>query len=659
MSNRDQGYPDAQPTSKLDVICTRLEPEPRKLSDCWTLLAEVDGENGKTESPDVNKLWLLALERVEQQVAAPNGLKLLSTVYAYDDSPDPPLSRAVWVAGLIPENQMVAPLLAASRQSDLFHRSTITVKRMDGSFRQHLSEKDLSNSRPFRDVVQRLRKENLAIVFGQDKYRRFGIMRPRPVPDETDERTKEGRDFVADCYVAKIKDVRMYLKNSVLPGHSSLSTQSAIEENDSVPLWRPDNGGFDAATEDVNHDSSWKPPAAEEYSFNTTSLWKPPTEDDDDNNDATNGETQKRSWNNSEQDSGWGMPSNSTKKTRLDDSTYHRDVGAAAADEFYSNLTRSLDTRADSRLFHMRAFNGWVKATQIAELDPKSGPAVTGKKKQRAATGAHSAPLRVLDLACGKGGDLGKWVLHSRGIGNYVGSDVARGSLRDAALRARKMRSKLRNCTFTCADLGADVPGRLKSSKSKKMQKLLTWSLQDEADGENSPPDFRMKRGGGIAETDKFDVVSIQFAIHYMMQTHKRARRFFRTVSELLEIGGNLIATTIDARVVLDHLMTLGLDVHCDDTATDKWASSSPEALISVGGGACKIRFAEDVVKKLFAHSENIDDLFGLEYVFTLVEGSDHGAGVGDAVNLPEWLTPLPVLQSLANEVGLELEYAE
>jgi mRNA capping enzyme len=403
MPNRDQGYPDAQPTSKL-VICTRLEPQ--RLSDCWTLLAS-DVE----KSPNVN--WLLAMEQVEQQVAAPNGLKLLSTVYAYDDSPDPPFSRAVWVAGLVPE-KMVAPLLDASR---LFHRSTITVKRMDGSLRQHLSEKDLSNSRTFRDVVQRLRKENLAIVLGQDKYHRFGIMRPRLVPDETN----EGRDFVVDCYVAKIKDVQVYVKNSVLPAHTSLSTHSSIEETDSV------HGGFDAETEEANHDSSWKPPAAEEYSFNTTSSRKPPTEDDDDHNDTTNGETQSRSWN-SEHDSGWGMPS---KKTRLDDSTHHRDAGAAAADEFYSP-PRSLD-RADSRLFHMRAFNNWVKATQIAELDPKSGPAVTGKKKQRAATGTHSALLRVLDLACGKGGDLGKWVRCSRGIGNYVGSDAAQGSLRDAA----------------------------------------------------------------------------------------------------------------------------------------------------------------------------------------------------------------------------------
>lgn len=37
--------------------------------------------------------------------------------------------------------------------------------------------------------------------------------------------------------------------------------------------------------------------------------------------------------------------------------------------------------------------------------------------------------LRVLDLACGKGGDLGKWASHPDGVEKYVGSDIAFGSL--------------------------------------------------------------------------------------------------------------------------------------------------------------------------------------------------------------------------------------
>jgi mRNA (guanine-N7-)-methyltransferase len=174
------------------------------------------------------------------------------------------------------------------------------------------------------------------------------------------------------------------------------------------------------------------------------------------------------------------------------------------------------------------------------------------------------------------------------------------------------------------------------------------------------PPDFSMVRGGGIQQEDRFDVVSIQFAIHYMMSTRKRARRFFRTVSQLLDVGGNLIATTIDARVIVSHLMNLGLDLHFDDS---KGTPNEREPVIRVGGGACRITFEPEIAKQIFQDHGKDDELpeslFGLEYTFTLVEGSDHGAGVGDAVNLPEWLTPIPVLVALAKEVGLELEYAQ
>jgi len=367
---------------------------------------------------------------------------------------------------------------------------------------------------------------------------------------------------------------------------------------------------------------------------------------------------------------------------------FHADQGAAAADAFYSGLTRKLDTRADSRLYHMRAFNGWVKATQIAELDPD-----TSARSSSSASSSSSAakrrsrrsPMRVLDLACGKGGDLGKWTLHPRGMENYVGVDVARGSLVDAALRARrflrpsnkKSSSSLRRCTFTLADLGHDVPGRKRSPRAKRMQRLLTWNGNDERPEDlDRDPVFRLREGGGVSESDKFDVVSIQFAIHYMMSTRTRARRFFHTVGSLLERGGNLIATTIDARVVAERLMGLGLDLHFDDE--DRHAEvDAPEneerhgngnkrrkvsegdgATVRVGDGVCRLKFDTETLRRVFRPPGTPEDMFGLQYAFTLVEGSDHAAGVGEAVDLPEWLTPIPALTELAAEAGLELEYA-
>jgi len=270
---------------------------------------------------------------------------------------------------------------------------------------------------------------------------------------------------------------------------------------------------------------------------------------------------------------------------------------------------------------------------------------------------------------------LGKWSIHNRKMENYVGVDVARGSLIDAAIRARQMtkRGALKRCTFSLADLGEDVPGRKRSKKAKRMQRLLTWNLESETSAEKEfDPKFAMREGGGIAETDKFDVVSIQFAIHYMMSTRKRARRFFHTVSSLLEVGGNLIATTIDARVVIEKLMALGkdfhfdnLDLHCEvdlpeneskhHNGNRKRKIEDDGATIYAGSGVCRLKFDKDVLRRVFTPAKTLDDMFGLQYSFTLVEGSDHKAGVGEAVDLPEWLTPIPALKELGEEAGLEL----
>ena len=299
---------------------------------------------------------------------------------------------------------------------------------------------------------------------------------------------EDGKDYTVHCLVADLDSLDGVVTN-IANGNGN-GTSNGIES-----ATGHDNGQGEEAG-----GSLWKPPTNDQddedpNAFDASNLWQPSTPPIDDNNFDGN-ETmdtfqQEESHDN---ENGGG-------------DQFHANKGAAAADEFYSNLTRSLNTRADSMLYHMRNFNGWVKATQIAELEPltsfDSSPSSSSNSKKRKRT---KHPLRILDLACGKGGDLGKWVLHKWGIANYVGIDVARGSLVDAAERARKMRQgQLPKCVFTCADLGADVPGRIKSKRYEKMQKLSSWSL--EGDDGMGDPTFRMVRGGGISENDTFDVV--------------------------------------------------------------------------------------------------------------------------------------------------------
>lgn len=611
-------YPSDAPKQKHDLVSPRLPPEGTSLQD----------QMGFANTAALFK----ALE--QQPIPAPD-LKTVAAVYSYANAPvDHPLSRSLVVIGVADKSLAVVRKLVGDADDvpDCLHTCSIAVKRADDNFIHSLREQDVTNSHSFASFTKRLQQEGLVAVLGRDKYDRFAIL--QPMEDDWD---VAGLEYAAKCHVGSVEAVKEFLTMGISQQAAAVAPPPQPPVEASGELWQPPGA---EASGDL-----WQPSGADQDTANTGFSWQPPSNGDTEEAafDFGNGAaTASNAW----EPESPGDDANDKKRKRGEDSEFHANSGAAAADAFYSGLNRTLDTRAASRIFHMRSFNGWIKATQIQELNPKTK--LPGSNKL-------GGPIRVLDLACGKGGDLGKWILHPRTIGNYVGIDVARGSLRDAALRVRSMRQKLKLCTFTVADLGADVPGRLKSPKRTQMQKLLSWSLQDEADNETDTPEFKMVRGGGVSQQDKFDVVSVQFAIHYMMQTRSRARRFFNTVSELLEIGGELIATTIDARVVMDHLLSLGLDLHFDENRK----TEKPGAVIRVGGGACQIKFTPEIIEKIFTANSNEENMFGLEYSFTLVEGSDHAAGVGDAVNLPEWLTPIPMLESLANEAGLELVYAQ
>lgn len=618
-------YPIDQPTAKHDVI----------------LAGSSDIASLPTFSSSSAVLASL------QEPISPQTVKLTS-IYSYKDAPHPPLSRSLVVLGLVPRSVgLMRKVLVGSDSS-----CRLASKRGDVT---KIPEPDLQEARAWGKLLKQGGSDQV-ILIATDKFGRLGVLESNSTDSNRGDWCPD--DFVATIHVVKLDQIQAWVSGGATAA-SNVNATEDLEPNssDDVPRWKPPDEGTAAPRKSVETSGLWQPPCQEEENQPSceasSGLWQPPSDS------ATGEDSEWGGWDATASESN-GCGANTAaqytatapaptsisgqKRSHPDSSanTFHANAGAAAADAFYSGLTRSLDTRSASRLYHMRAFNGWVKATLISEVQPTSA----GK-------------LSVLDLACGKGGDLGKWVLHSRGLHLYVGMDVARGSLQDAALRIRQQKA-LKNvrCVLTCADLGADVPGRARNKKKKKLQPLLTWSWQDERTAGTTPggtPQFSMKPGGGVKLDDTFNIVSIQFAIHYLFQTKQRARRYFRTVAELLEVGGVMVATTMDARVVMQHLLGLGINFHNASSLTE-------DAVITVGGGACRLRFAPKMIQQLFApddknSNETIkDSWFGVEYSFTLQEGDDHSKGVGDAVNLPEWLTPVPALRALAAEVGLELQ---
>ena len=71
------------------------------------------------------------------------------------------------------------------------------------------------------------------------------------------------------------------------------------------------------------------------------------------------------------------------------------------ADFYNAQPNAGLVQRRRSKIFHMRTMNNWIKSVLI--------------NKSLGLLGDEQTRLRVLDLCCGKGGDLLKWKKHRLG----------------------------------------------------------------------------------------------------------------------------------------------------------------------------------------------------------------------------------------------------
>lgn len=90
---------------------------------------------------------------------------------------------------------------------------------------------------------------------------------------------------------------------------------------------------------------------------------------------------------------------------------------------------KGLDERSKSRIFYMRNFHNWIKSMLINEYLTKIKE---GKK--------HNSSIRVLDMCCGKGGDLLKW--RKGNISYLICTDIAEVSLEQCKSRYRDMKNR-------------------------------------------------------------------------------------------------------------------------------------------------------------------------------------------------------------------------
>ncbi|KAK8489451.1 hypothetical protein V6N12_025299 [Hibiscus sabdariffa] len=186
-----------------------------------------------------------------------------------------------------------------------------------------------------------------------------------------------------------------------------------------------------------------------------------------------------------------------------------------------ARTNQTLEEREASPIIHLKKLNNWIKSVLI-QLYARRGDA-------------------VLDLACGKGGDLIKWD-----------------------------KAKIEDCRTR---YNGDADHHQRRKKFTFPARLICGDC------------FEARLDRVLANDGPFDICSCQFAMHYSWSTEARARRALANVSALLRPGGTFIGTMPDANVIIKKLrqvegMAFGNGVYWikfDEEFSDKkFKSSSP-----------------------------------------------------------------------------------
>jgi SAM-dependent methyltransferase len=186
-----------------------------------------------------------------------------------------------------------------------------------------------------------------------------------------------------------------------------------------------------------------------------------------------------------------------------------------AQDIYYQKITEL------GKIF--RLFSNWVKSIIIY---PYCGPVNKHKKD-------------VLDIGCGRGGDIMKWY-HGR-VKEYIGIDPDHeglfGAIDSAIVRYQGNCTKYPDfppMTFIQADASIPLQSEIQSKK------LFNMTSENKHQIDKI---FNSKR--------KFDVISFQYSIHYLFDQKESLDNMINVIKKYLKKDGYIICTTFDAKQVM------------------------------------------------------------------------------------------------------------
>ena len=152
------------------------------------------------------------------------------------------------------------------------------------------------------------------------------------------------------------------------------------------------------------------------------------------------------------------------------------------------------------------------------------------------ATGAE----HVIDLGCGRGGDVNKWLDAAPGLREYVGCDLSCDCVRNTQKRMREQSQKVSSALECCVYVAIDLCS-LHSMQGSFIEELRAVMERTGCEAKRIPR----------ALTQGFDVASSQLAMHYAFGTEREARGWLRAGSCMLREGGVYVITTVNGPAIV------------------------------------------------------------------------------------------------------------
>jgi len=176
--------------------------------------------------------------------------------------------------------------------------------------------------------------------------------------------------------------------------------------------------------------------------------------------------------------------------------------------------------------------------------------------KRKLIIGASKQGDNLLDFACGKAGDLPKWI--GAKLSFVFGIDISKDNLEnrlDGAcarfLKSRKMNKTIPYALFVNGNSAYNIKdgSAMLNDKAKQITAAVFGRGPKDAD----------KIGKGVARqygkgADGFNVTSCQFAIHYFFETPDTLKGFMKNIAECTKQNGYFVGTCYDGKLVFKEL---------------------------------------------------------------------------------------------------------